>query len=449
VIGVSARSYVAAGLATAVAGAMVASPMLAQRQVQLPSVSSASVELSAFVSDAERAAEHAMSDAAVGVRAVRNVVAQAAGSAPQATATAAAGLKSNPLMKAAAVTVVAKAVHSVAAASSNHATNAAAVQRNAATSPAAAAALPGLPDLSRILAVPALIADIPVDIAQSEFSALDDASTGLSNVLFGLGIGDMDEVQTGFQQIADSLPNNFMHAVDFVTQDVQAIGDALGFGGFAGFGNVPANDLSPAVAAKRQGALAVTDKPIQKPDAVDAPKDGTTTKAADTPTKAGDTSKADASTKADSTTKADDSTKADSTTKADDSTKADSTTKADDSTKADDTTKADSTTKTDDAKGGTQSTSDSSTSTAHQNAPSSVNGSVKNSGATKTENAGHTGAASGTSSRGGGSAASGATGSATKRASAGDSGPKHAAAKRGGAGAGASKGSKGSKGGSK
>ena len=59
----SARSYVAAGLATAIAGAAVASPALAQKAVQLPSVSSAGVELSAFVSDAEREAERVMSDA--------------------------------------------------------------------------------------------------------------------------------------------------------------------------------------------------------------------------------------------------------------------------------------------------------------------------------------------------------------------------------------------------
>ena len=51
---VSARSYVAAGLATAIAGVAVASPVLAQSQFHLPAVSG-NVELASEVSSADAA----------------------------------------------------------------------------------------------------------------------------------------------------------------------------------------------------------------------------------------------------------------------------------------------------------------------------------------------------------------------------------------------------------
>jgi hypothetical protein len=158
-----------------------------------------------------------MSDAAIGVKAVANVVHRAAGSAVQGTATAAAGLKSNPLMQAAAVTVVAKAVNAVADSKSNHATNTAAVQNNSAIAPAVAPSpavtaafpdLPGLPDLSRIVAVPLLLADIPVVLTSEALSTVgEDAGSGLRNVLEGFAFGDTDEVQQGFQQIGNTIPD--------------------------------------------------------------------------------------------------------------------------------------------------------------------------------------------------------------------------------------------------
>ena len=58
---VSARSYVAAGLATAIAGVAVASPVLAQSQFHLPAVSG-NVELASEVSSV---AQHAVSTGAV------------------------------------------------------------------------------------------------------------------------------------------------------------------------------------------------------------------------------------------------------------------------------------------------------------------------------------------------------------------------------------------------
>jgi hypothetical protein len=89
VIDIAARSYAAARLAMAIVEVSVASPALAPKQVQLPSVSSVWAELSAFVSDVEREARHAVSDAAVGAQAVRNAVNRATAPALQGTATAA------------------------------------------------------------------------------------------------------------------------------------------------------------------------------------------------------------------------------------------------------------------------------------------------------------------------------------------------------------------------
>jgi hypothetical protein len=252
VIGVSERSYVAAGLATAIAGVVVASPMLAQNQVQLPSVSSANVAMSAFVSDAERAANQTVSDAAVGVRAVRDVVERAAGSAVDGTAAAAAGLKSNPLMQAAAVTVVAKAVNSIAESKSDHAANAAAVS-NPAASPSVTAAfpsLPGLPSLGRIIAVPLLLADIPVVLTSEALVTLGaDTGGGLGNVLAGLAFGDMDEVQAGFGQIANTFPD-FANRVNTDFENLtQRIKDV--FGGVED----PAASVMKAIDAKSSVAV--------------------------------------------------------------------------------------------------------------------------------------------------------------------------------------------------
>ncbi|MGY4652161.1 hypothetical protein ACVWWN_005957 [Mycobacterium sp. URHB0021] len=418
-IGVSARSYVAAGLATAIAGAAVASPALAQKAVQLPSVSSAGVELSAFVSDAEREAQHAMSDAAVGVKAVANVVHRAAGSAVQGTATAAAGFKNNPLVQAAAVTVVAKAVNAVVDSKSNHATNTAAVQNNAAiapvaaTSPAVTAAFPDLPDLSRIVAVPLLLADIPVVLTSEALSTLgEDAGSGLRNVLEGFAFGDIKEVQQGFQQIGNTIPDFLNRANTDFQELTRRVEEAFGV-------DTGVDDGDAVVSAMK---------------AIDAKSSGTVDSA-----------------------KADDAKGGTKTT----------------DTKAADSTNAADAKRTDDAKGGTHSTSKSSTAAGHQNAPSSVNGTAKKNGATKSENAADNGASSGRTSHGGngsgsgastagvsgskastsgasgsGASTSGASGSATKHAvGAGDSGPKHASAgaKKGSDGAGGPKGSKGGK----
>ena len=154
--------------------------------------------------------------------AVRHVVA----SAPHGAATAATDLAGGPLVKKAAVTAVARAVTAVVAANPAPAPGGVTVHRDSASSPAVSAALP---NLQGILGVPFLVLDIPVDIAQSAFQALSDASFGLSGVLFGLGIGDQETSQTGMDEIGSSLPDNINQAVGNVQADVDAIAHALGF----------------------------------------------------------------------------------------------------------------------------------------------------------------------------------------------------------------------------
>ena len=203
---VSARSYVAAGLATAIAGVAVASPVLAQSNIHLPTLSG-DVELASEVSSV---AQHAVSSGTIEVKQITDAVRHVVASAPHGAATAATDLAGGPLVKKAAVTAVARAVTAVVAANQASAPGGVTVHRNSASSPAVSAALP---NLQGILGVPFLVLDIPVDIAQSAFQALSDASFGLSGVLFGLGIGDQDLVQTGLDEIGSSLPDNINQAV--------------------------------------------------------------------------------------------------------------------------------------------------------------------------------------------------------------------------------------------
>jgi hypothetical protein len=266
-IGVAARSYVAAGLATAITGAVVATPVLAHTQVALPSVPSPSVELSAFVSFAERAATQAIGDAAVGVSAVSNGVGRVE-SAPQGTATAAAGLKSNPLMQAAIATVVTNATK--AAASTNRASNAAAVQGNSVNSPTVTAASPGVTDLQRILAIPALLAAIPVILtSQALITVGEDAGLGTNNVLVGLATGNTTEVQLGFQQIGNTLGDFLSSATADINAVTSQVEDA--FGSDTGNANVVASALK-AMGAASPGSVAVTKNPLKTPGAVDSAK---------------------------------------------------------------------------------------------------------------------------------------------------------------------------------
>jgi hypothetical protein len=371
---VSARSYVAAGLATAIAGVAVASPVLAQSQFHLPAVSG-NVELASEVS---AVAQHAVSTGAVEVKQIGDAVLHVMASVPHEAATAATTLPGGPLVKQAAVTAVARAVTAVIAA--NQASSIT-VHRDSAASPAVSAALPGLPDLQGILGVPLLVADIPVDIAQAAVKGVNEATRGLSNVLFGLGTGDQDEVQFGISQITSAIPDAINRAVGNVQADVNAIEAAVGF-------NTDAVD-SAAVArvvkmadAKNPGAVAVAPKSLNPPKAA-APTKADPTKA--DPTKGTDTTKGDATADA---TKGTDSTKPDSTKP--------------DTTK--DTT-AESSTKPADSKPDTTKPSDHSSTAEHHNAPSTANAAAANKGATKAGASAHNGHTAGAASHPGGSAA--------------------------------------------
>jgi hypothetical protein len=386
---VSARSYVAAGLATAIAGVAVASPVLAQSQFHLPAVSG-NVELASEVSSA---AEHAVSTGAVEVKQIGDAVRHVMASVPHEAAAAATTLAGGPLVKQAAVTAVARAVTAVVAANQAGSIT---VHRNSASSPAVSAALPGLPNLQGILGVPLLVADIPVDVAQAAFSGVNEATQGLSNVLFGLGVGDQDEVQFGISQITSAIPDSINLAVENVQADVNAIASALGFNTDAPDSAALAGVAKVAV-AKNPGAVAVAPKSLNPPKP-DAPAKADPTNAA--PTKAAPTKGTDA-------TKGTDSTKGDATA---DATKGTDTTKPDttkDSTK--DTTPASSTkpadTKPADSKSDTTKPSDHSSTAEHHNAPSTANAAAANKGATKAGASTHNGHTAGAASHPGGSAA--------------------------------------------
>ena len=99
-IGVSARSYVAAGLATAITGVAMASPMLAQSQIHLPAMAG-DVELASQVSTA---APHAVSTGTVEIGQITDAVRHVVASAPHGAATAATDLAGGPLVEKAAVT---------------------------------------------------------------------------------------------------------------------------------------------------------------------------------------------------------------------------------------------------------------------------------------------------------------------------------------------------------
>jgi hypothetical protein len=208
-IGVSARSYVAAGLATAITGAMVVTPVLAHtQQVALPSVQSANVELSSFVSFAENTASHALKEAAVGVSAVKNAVDSVAPSSHGTTA--AAG-------------VTASGAATVPTASTTHASNTAAVQGgNSVNAPAAAAAPPN--PLQAIVSGALLLSAIPVIVtAQALVTSGEDAGFGTLDALVGLATNNMTEANAGFKLIGQTF-SDFATATmaDFATLKAEA-----------------------------------------------------------------------------------------------------------------------------------------------------------------------------------------------------------------------------------
>ncbi|HEY6574545.1 MAG TPA: hypothetical protein VI029_06360, partial [Mycobacterium sp.] len=288
---VSARSYVAAGLATAIAGVAVASPVLAQSEIHLPAVSD-NVDLASEVSSAT---QHAVSTGTIEVKQIGDAVRHVMASAPHEAATAATALPGGPLIRKAAATAVTRAVTAVVAANPAGSVT---VHRDSASSPAVTAALPSL---RGILGIPALALAIPVDSAEGVLDGADEATLGLGNVLFGLGTGDNDTVRFGINEIASAIPDGINEGVSRVTSDVQAIASALGFN-FDAADRAALAGVAKVADAKNPGAVNVA-----KPD--DATKPDTTKPATTKPeaTKPG-TTKSDTtpeSTKPDTTKPAD------------------------------------------------------------------------------------------------------------------------------------------------
>jgi hypothetical protein len=334
VIGVSARSYVAAGLATAVAGAVVASPMLAQRTIPMPSVSSAGVELSAL-------AESATTDTVTGAKAVGQAVRHLAETISSGAAAMSANVAvGGPLVRQAAVTAVANVVHD-AVARPKLQPNAATVHQNAAVSPTATAAVnPG-----SILAVPLLVGTIVADIPAAVLEVGTDGLFGIADVLEGMALGDQDEIQEGIDSFQVDIPDDIANLQQNISRNLNEIAQALGLGTVGG------TMATKALANQAEGTTG--DVATKSND----PKSGTVSKSSPD-TKSG------ADTKSATDGKSTDDAKA---------------------------TGAKSGT---DTKSGTQSASSSSRSDGHKNAPSG-NETVKNTGTTKTENATHAGAPSG------------------------------------------------------
>src|SRR5262245_47555150 len=105
-----------AGLATAIAGVVVASPALTQQQLHLPSVSSASMELASAVSSASA---HAVAGTVIDAEQIGAAVRHIAESVPGGATTTATGIAGGALIKDAAVTALATAVREVAAVNSH------------------------------------------------------------------------------------------------------------------------------------------------------------------------------------------------------------------------------------------------------------------------------------------------------------------------------------------
>ncbi len=362
---VSARSYVAAGLATAIAGVAVASPVLAQSQIHLPAVSG-NVALASEVSSV---AQRAVTDGAVEVKQIGDAVRHVMASAPHEAATAATALPGGPLIRKAAATAVTRAVTAVVAANPAGSVT---VHRDSASSPAVTAVLHSLPNLQGILGIPALALAIPVDAAEGVFLGADEATLGLGDVLFGLGTGDRDTVQFGINEIASAIPDGINKAVNRVTDDVQAIARALGFNTDAVDSSAVAR-VAKVADAKNHGAVAVAPKSLSQPTPHDATKP--------------------------------DATKGTHATKGTDSTKGDATA---DATKADATKGTDTTTG-----GGTKPSSHSSTAGHNVGATSVKDAGDK--GATKAGASTHNGHTPGAASHPGGSGAKHSVGAGAKK----------------------------------
>lgn len=198
---VSARRYLAAALATAIAGAGSVSPALVRRQIQPPAVptnvalvsleSLAVVEMAAYVAvDVEKARG-----------ATQNTAADASLGAPPPMVGAADGL----LAPKATITASTQAVRRGSAASPHDVTGV------------------------KILGVPLLIATLGLDVVANSAEAISDASFGIGNIMAGVAIQDPVQIRLGFDELRE-IPGDFGHLVFNVETHVRQIAAALGLG---------------------------------------------------------------------------------------------------------------------------------------------------------------------------------------------------------------------------
>ncbi|MGY4652960.1 hypothetical protein ACVWWN_006756 [Mycobacterium sp. URHB0021] len=280
---ISARSYVAAGLATAMAGPAMIGLMAAQGHIHLPNFSSASVALSS----AETALPKAqMAVAGLVVKTVADaekVQQMAHGDSASASPAAqpAAAAASTPDAKTETLSVLANAARAVhASRGTQPAAGAAVVQpRSAAVSTAASTAAAG--GIIGIIAAPALVVNIGLDVLGDANQAMADVILDISNADFALSTGQTDfpgAIKMGMDSIEASLRADFADAMARVQEDVAAIRDSLGSGSAAA-AQAPA---SSAVAGTGSSASAAT-KSLTKQGAVHA-----------NPVVKGDTTKTDA-----------------------------------------------------------------------------------------------------------------------------------------------------------
>jgi hypothetical protein len=264
---ISARSYVAAGLVTAMAGPAMIGLMTAQGDVHLPNFSSASVALSSAETALPKAQMAVASLVVKTVADAEKVQQMAHGDSASASPAAQPGAAaaSTPDAKTETLSVLANAVRAVhASPGTQPAAGAAAVQqRSAAVSTAAAGGIFG------IIAAPALVVNIGLDVLGEANQAMADVIFDISNADFALSTGQTDfpgAIKMGSDSIGASLRADFADAMARVQEDVAAIRDSLGFGSAAAASQAPAGS---AVAGTGSSASAAT-KSLTKQGSVHA-----------------------------------------------------------------------------------------------------------------------------------------------------------------------------------
>jgi len=275
VVSVSARSYLAAGLVTAMAGAAVISPMTAQRQSRLPNVISANVKLSSAQTALSKT-EMAVADLAINAVAdVEKAGRQEAqgGSASPAAVPATTAAVSAPDAKTATVHALANVARAVGARpSSQHVAGAAAARPN----PAASAAAGAGPSPSAIIAVPVLLADIGLDTTFALFAIPNNLLSNTGALVFHL-VTHQGDFQDDLRAIANVIPHDLGLLASDVSADIRSIGEALGFDangvGAPAMATLAAG-ASTASRAAGAGALAnLAPKSVEKADGVHAKPD--------------------------------------------------------------------------------------------------------------------------------------------------------------------------------